>query len=33
MRDFTDVGPTKIGDTYDWVLHALQSGEKEQGVY
>lgn len=33
MRDFTDVGATKIGDTYDWVLHALQSGEKEQTVY
>jgi hypothetical protein len=33
MRDFTDVGPTKIGDTYEWVLHALQSEEKEQAVY
>ena len=33
MRDFTDVGATKIGYTYDWVLHALQSEEKEQTVY
>lgn len=32
MRDFTDVGPTKIGDTYEWVLDALKSSDKEHVV-
>jgi len=29
MRDFTDVGANKIGDTYDWVLDAVKSYKNE----